>query len=196
MAVLGGAVALGGCSAVSALNSAGTALDTYDLTPRSGSTTGRQTQRTLLVALPDATAAISTDRILVRPNAVAITYLPDGRWTAELPRVVQSLLVRSISATGRIGYVGPSEGGPVPDSALLTRIDRFGVTIGADGIVVAEVDMTLTVLDDRDQRVLATRRFDESVPVADDGAAAIVVGFQTIMDSLLPAMADWVLASA
>ncbi|WP_322889527.1 MULTISPECIES: ABC-type transport auxiliary lipoprotein family protein [unclassified Yoonia] len=196
LAIFGGAVALSGCSAVSALNSAGTARDTYDLIPPSGSVTGRQTQRTLLVALPDATAAINTDRILVRPNAAAITYLPDGRWTAELPRVVQSLLVRSISATGRIGYVGPAEGGPVPDSALLTRVDAFDVTIGADGIPVAAIDMTLTVLNDRDQRVLATRRFSQSVPVANDSSAAIVAGFQALVDSLLPAMADWVLASA
>ncbi|WP_019953958.1 ABC-type transport auxiliary lipoprotein family protein [Yoonia vestfoldensis] len=196
LAIFGGAAALSGCSAVSALNSAGTPLDTYDLIPPGGSTTGRQTQRTLLVALPDTTAAISTDRILVRPNAAAITYLPDGRWTAELPRVVQSLLVRGISATGRIGYVGPAEGGPVPDSALLTRVDAFDVTIGADGIPVAAIDMTLTVLNDRDQRVLATRRFNQSVPVANDGPPAIVAGFQALVDSLLPAIADWVLASA
>ncbi|MDA0721998.1 MAG: ABC-type transport auxiliary lipoprotein family protein [Proteobacteria bacterium] len=196
LAIIGGALALGGCSAVSALNAAGTALDTYDLIPSSGGTTGRQTRRTLLVALPDATAAISTDRILVRPDAAAITYLPDGRWTSELPRVVQSLLVRAISGTGRIGYVGPREGGPVPDSALLTRVDAFDVTIGADRIPVAAIDITLTVLDDRDQRVIGARRFSQSVPVAGDSPAAIVAGFQALVDALLPAMADWVLDRA
>ena len=196
LAILGGAVALGGCSAVSALNAAGTARATYDLIPRSASTTGRQTRRTLLVALPDTTAAINSDRILVRPNAAAITYLPDARWTAELPRVVQSLLVRSISGSGRIGYVGPAEGGPVPDSALLTRVDAFDVTVGADGIPVATIDITLTVLNDRDQRVLATRRFNQSVPVANDSPAALVAGFQALLDALLPAMADWVLGIA
>jgi cholesterol transport system auxiliary component len=196
IALMGGAFALGGCGAVSALNSAASALDTYDLVARSGSTAGRQSQRTLLVALPDASAAINTDRIMVRPNAAAVTYLPEARWTDELPRVVQSLLIRGISGTGRIGYVGRSEGGPVPDSALLTRVDSFDVTVGADGSYTAAVDLTLTVLNDRDQSVLGTRRFSQSVQLADDSPATIVAGFQAVVDSLWPAMADWVLDRA
>ena len=196
LALLGGAVALGGCGAVSALNSAASPLDTYDLTPRAGSGAGRRTGRSLLVALPDAPAAINTDRIMIRPSQAAITYLPAARWSDELPRVVQSLLVRSISATGRIGYVGRSDGGPVPDSALLTRIDAFDVTRGADGSFTARVDITLTVLDDRDQRVIGTQAFRQSVQVVDDSPATIVAGFQALVDALLPAMADWALDRA
>lgn len=196
VALLGGAIALGGCGAVSALNTAASPRNTYDLIPRAGSTGGRQTQRTLLLALPDAPATISTDRIMIRPNAAAITYLPQARWTDELPRVVQSLLVRSISATGRIGYVGRSDGGPVPDSALLTRIDAFDVAVGADGSFTAAIDITLTVLDDRDQRVIGTRRFSQSVLVANDNPVTIVAGFQVLVDAMLPAMADWALDRA
>ncbi|MBQ2260363.1 MAG: membrane integrity-associated transporter subunit PqiC [Loktanella sp.] len=196
VALLGAAAALGGCGAVSALNSAASPLDTYDLIPRVGSTSGRQTSRTLLLALPDAPAPLSTDRIMIRPNAVAITYLPQARWTDELPRVVQSLLVRSISATGRIGYVGRSDGGPVPDSALLTRIDAFDVTVGADGSLTATIDITLTVLDDRDQRVIGTRRFSQSVQVPNDSPATIVAGFQALVDALVPTMANWALDRA
>ncbi|WP_322892802.1 MULTISPECIES: ABC-type transport auxiliary lipoprotein family protein [unclassified Yoonia] len=196
VALLGGAVALGGCGAVSALNSAASPLDTYDLIPPAGSTAGRQTSRTLLLALPDASATLSTDRIMIRPNAVAITYLPQARWPDELPRVVQSLLVRSISATGRIGYVGRSDGGPVPDSALLTRIDAFDVSVGADGSFTAAIDITLTVLDDRDQRVIGTQRFSQSVQVANDNPVTIVAGFQALVDTILPAMSNWTLARA
>lgn len=195
-ALLGAAVTLGGCGAVSALNTATAPLDTYDLTPRPGSSTGRQSQRSLLVALPDAAATISTDRIMIRPSQAAITYLPQARWSAELPRVVQNLLVRSMSTTGRIGYVGQSDGGPVPDSALLTRIDAFDVTLGADGSFTAAVDITLSVLDDRDQRVIGTQRFNQSVQVADDNPVTIVAGFQALVDALLPAMADWTLDRA
>lgn len=196
VALLGGTVALAGCGAVAALSSAGTPLDTFDLVPAPGNAAGRQTQRSLLVALPDAPAALAVDRIMVRPAAAAVTYLPQARWADDLPRVVQNLLVRSISATGRIGYVGRSDGGPVPDSALLTRIDAFEVTLGADGSFTAAVDLTLTVLDDRDQRAIGTQRFAQSVQVADDSAAAIVAGFQALLDNLLPAMADWALAQA
>jgi cholesterol transport system auxiliary component len=196
-AALAGAAAasLGGCSAVSALNSAATVLPTYDLTPRSGATSGAQSRQTLVVASPDAPAAIATDRILIRPSTAAITYLPDARWSDALPLVVQSLLIRAIAGTGRIAYVGRSSGGPVPDLALLTRIDAFDVTRRTNGLI-AHVDLDLSLLQDRSQRVIASARFAQSQPLAGDQAATIVAGFQQVLDVLLPQIADWVLAQA
>lgn len=193
-AMLGAAASLGGCSALSSLNAAATPLNTYDLTPTPGSTAGRRTGRTLLVARASAPAGIDTDRIMVKPGGAAITYLPDARWTDELPSVVQSLLIRSIAGTGRMGYVGISEGGPVPDYALLTRVDSFQVDV-AGAAVTAKVDISLTLLRDRDQSVIKTRVFRNQVNAANDEPPAIVAAFQAILDRLLPEMADWVAAS-
>ncbi len=190
-ALLTGILALSGCSALSSLNAAAQPLDTYDLTPASGSRQGRQGGRTLLVARPEAPAAISSDRILVKPNAIAITYLPDARWSDELPLVVQTLLIRSISGTGRVGYVGRSEGGPVPDTALLVRIDAFQVDVLADERFQATVDIALTALDDRDQQVIGSRSFAQTAIAADTTPAAVVLAFQTVLNALLPEMADW-----
>ncbi len=189
--LLGGACSLSGCSAISALNSAAQPLDTYLLSPPAGSSVGRRSARTLVVVRPEAPAAIATDRIMVRSGPSAISYLPDARWADELPLVLQSLLVRSISETGRIGYVGKSDGGPVPDRALLVRLDTFEIVAQADGTFTALVAMTLTVLDDKSQRVVATRNFSQITPVPNDSAAAIVAAFQTSLDVLLPAVADW-----
>lgn len=193
LAMLGAVASLGGCGALSSLSAAATPLDTYDLTPAPGSTSGGGSARTLLVARPDAPAGINTDRIMIKPSGAAITYLPDARWADELPGVVQSLLIRSIAATGRMGYVGTSEGGPVPDYALLTRIDSFQVDIASEA-VIAKVDISLTLLRDRDQTVLKTRVFRNQAAAADDGPVAIVAAFQAILDGLLPEMANWVAA--
>ncbi|QYX58642.1 ABC-type transport auxiliary lipoprotein family protein [Roseovarius sp. SCSIO 43702] len=189
-AMLGAVASLGGCSAISSLNTAATPLDTYDLTPPQGSASRGGSGRTLLVPLPNAPAAIATDRIMVKPDPVAITYLPEARWADTLPAVMQSLLVRSIAGTGRMGYVGPSEGGPVPDLALLTRIDDFQVEILGEA-VMADVDISLTLLRDRDQRVIKTRDFKNRIAAASDEPADIVAAFQSILDTLLPAMAAW-----
>lgn len=196
VAVLGAMSALGGCSAVSALNSAAQPLDTYDLLPANGSQTGRRTSRTMLIARPEAPAAIATDRIMIKPDAASITYLPDARWSDELPLVLQSLLIRSISGTGRIGYVGQADGGPVPDSALLVRIDAFNASALADSTFGVEVDITLTVLDDRNQRVTATQRFSGNAPATSDMPALIVMAFQGVLDGLMPQMADWAVQRA
>ena len=192
-AILGAAASLGGCSALSSINAAATPLDTYDLAPAAGSGAGRGSGRTLLVAVPNAPASINSDRIMVKPGAAAVTYLPDARWSDELPSLVQSLLIRSIAGTGRMGYVGPNEGGPVPDLALLSRIDAFHVEI-TGGAVIAKVDLSLTLLRDRDQSVIRTATFRNEAAAVNDTPISIVRAFQTIMDALLPEIANWAAA--
>ncbi len=193
-ALIGAAISLGGCSAVSSLNAAATPLATYDPTPAPGATTGPRTGRTILVARPEAPAAISTDRIVIKPDALSVAYLPDGRWPDDLPAVLQSLLVRSIAGTGRVGYVGPGEGGPVPDIALLSRIDAFQVE-SAGAAFVAIVDLDLTLMRDRDQQVLRSRVFRQTAVAVDDVAEAVVPAFQRSLDVLLPQIANWVVES-
>ncbi len=196
IAVLGAVSALGGCSAVSALNSAAQPLDTYDLTPSGGARTGRRTSRTVVIARPEAPAAIATDRIMIKPDAVSITYLPDARWADEAPLVLQSILVRSISESGRLGYVGRSEGGPVADTAVLVRMDDFHVVVTPEGRFTALVTIALTALNDRDQRVIGTRSFTQSAQAASDTPTAVVAAFQAALHMLLPSMADWVIERA
>ncbi|MGJ8596306.1 ABC-type transport auxiliary lipoprotein family protein [Sulfitobacter sp.] len=190
-ALIGAALSLSGCSAISSLNSATKPLNTYDLRPTTGTRKRSKSARTLLVALPQATAALATDRIMIKPDAAAITYLPDARWSDELPAVVQTLLIRSISSAGSVAYVGAVGAGPVPDKALLVRIDSFEVTVLPDSTFQATADLDLTLINDRDQQVVASRRFAQSVVVSDDTPGTIVGAFQTLMDDLLPAMADW-----
>ncbi len=195
-ALVGAVYSLGGCSAVASLNAAATPLATFLLSPAAGSTAGRRTTRTVLIARPDAPAAIATDRIMIKTGVASVSYLPDARWSDDLPAVLQSLLVRSISDTGRIGYVGKSEGGPVPDTAILVRLDAFEVIAKADGTFDAVVDMTLTAMDDRTQRVIATRSFAQTAILANDSADSIVTGFQQALDIVLPEIADWVLRNS
>lgn len=190
-ALLGAFCTLGGCGTIASLNAAAEPLNTYDLLPATGSKAGRRAARTLLVALPQTSAALATDRILIKPDPASITYLPDARWSDELPAMFQSLLIRSISDTGRTAYVGRTDGGPVPDKALLVRIDAFEVNALADTTFEVRVDIDLTLINDRDQRVVASRRFSQSAQVSNDNVKEIVTGFQNMLNVLLPSMADW-----
>ena len=189
--LLGSMCALGGCSTLSSLNSASKPLDTYDLLAVACSKSGPRTSRTLLVAQPQASAALTSDRIMIKPSPASITYLPDARWIDEVPAVVQSLLIRSISETGRIAYVGRTDAGPIPDKALLTRIDAFEVNRLVDATLEARVDINVTIVNDADQRIVASRRFTQAASVPNDTPAQIVEVFQQVMNVLLPEMADW-----
>ncbi len=192
-ALIGTLVSLSGCGAISSLNAASKALDTYDLLPAAGTTAGRTSSRTLLVALPQAPAALATDRIMIKPDAVSITYLPDARWADELPAVIQTLMIRSVSDTGRIGYVGAVGAGPVPDTALLLRIDAFEVNVLPNERFMADVEFDATLISDRDQSVMASRRFAQQIEFGGDTPKEIVGAFQVLLNTLLPSMTDWAL---
>ncbi len=187
-----GALGLPGCTAISTLNQAALPRDTYELQPVSAAAQSSRSSRTLLVLAPTAPAAIATDRILIRQDALSVTYLPDARWSDEVPDMLQSVLIRSLASSGQIGFVGAQGSGPVPDTVLLTRIDAFGVNQLSGGTFEVQVTLELTVLRDRDQRVLGTRRFAGTLGVASDQADTIVRGFQQVLDGLLPDAVAWI----
>ncbi|WP_296422927.1 ABC-type transport auxiliary lipoprotein family protein [Yoonia sp.] len=191
-----GALCLPGCTALTTLNQAAIPRDTYDLAPAPPTGQGPRTSRTLLVLEPSAAAAIATDRILIKPDVLSVTYLPQARWSDDAPLMVQSLLVRSLSAAGQFGYVGAAGSGPVPDVVLLTRIDQFGVDVLADGGFQANIALQLTVLRDRDQRIVGSRRFQGAMPVTDDSATNIVRVFQQITNIILAEAVIWVGSTA
>lgn len=185
---------LPGCTALGALNDAAVPRDTYALQPVSITGQGRRSSRTLLVLEPTAPAAIAIDRILIRQDPLSVTYLPDERWADTVPKMLQSILIQSLASSGQIGFVGAQGAGPVPDAVLLTRIDDFAVNQQADQSFEVRVSFELTVLRDRDQRVLGTRRFATALPIADDQARTITRAFQQALEMLLPQALPWVLA--
>ena len=190
-AALAGLALLPGCSAITRLNTAAMPRDTYDLRAPAHAPAGPAIRRNLLVAAPDAPAVLATDRILIRPTPQTVAYLPDARWSDDVPRLLQSLLVQTLCGTGRIGYVGTPGSGPVPDVALLLRLDRFEVEAGQT--LRAVLSFQATLLRDRDQRVIASRRFAGNTVLANDNAATVAAGFQALIGETLPATADWVL---
>ncbi|MEL6913179.1 MAG: ABC-type transport auxiliary lipoprotein family protein [Pseudomonadota bacterium] len=187
-----GMLALPGCTALNALSDASAPRDTFALQPVEMPRSARRSARTLLVLEPQAAAAVSTDRILIREEALAVTYLPDARWAQELPAMLQMIVVQSLASTGAFGFVGPQGAGPVPDAVVLMRLDAFGAERGPDGQFSLRVAYDVTILRDRDQRVLGTRRFQEQEPIADDRTGTIVQGFQSVLETLLPETVDWI----
>lgn len=191
-----GALGMPGCTALNSLNQAALPRDTYELQPVAVAEQRARSSRTLLVVAPTAPAAIATDRILIKQDPLSVTYLSDARWSDEVPQMVQSVLIQSLAASGGLGFVGLQGSGPVPDTVLLTRIDAFEVEQQPDGTFQVRVSCDLTVLRDRDQRVLGTRRFAGAMPVSNDQADAIARAFQRLLDGLMPEAVAWIVANA
>ena len=195
-ACLGAAATLSGCAALSSIRSATERLEVYELTPARVSGDRARAPSVLTILRPDATAALDTERILVKPNPLAVEYLPGSRWAEPAPVLVQSLLARSIAQTGAVAFVGRNAEGPVPDYALLMRLDAFQAEafgVPAEGALRVVVRFEVTVLDDEEQSVVASRSFAAAAPPTGETVIEVVAVFDRLVEDLLGDAVPWVL---
>jgi cholesterol transport system auxiliary component len=186
-----------GCGAIRSLNSAASTLDTYELEFAADVPASGRTARTLAIEVPRASAAVATERILVKPNPLAVTYLPDARWVEPAPAHVQWLLIRSIAATGRTGGVGGGGGGALPDYDLLPSLDTFEAVITPNGPTPVRIDvaLTLTLVRGIDGRMVGSRSFRSSFNAPSTEAGAVVSAFNVAMHGVLRDASAWTLAA-
>lgn len=189
---------LGGCGALSTLNTAAQPLPTYDLgvatgPPARGAPTSR---RVLLVAPPTALGAFDSDRMVVKPNALQVAYLPNSRWVDSAPRQTQMLLIRALANTGALGYVSGDSTGPLPDYVLLTDMQAFQAELdAAGGPGQVTVRLTLTLVRDEDRALISSRVLERSAPLTSTDPLAVANAFNVAMTGLLQEATRWTISS-
>jgi len=191
-----GLAAIAGCSALSNIQSASKPLATFELSPLpAGSVTAASSRRYLEVALPTATGAFNSDRIVIKPTPLQVEVLPEARWVNEATEHVQLLLVRSIAGSGRFSVVTSAGTGPSPDYVLLTDLQAFQAEVDQDGVAVV-IRTTITLLSDTDGTVVSSRSFANSASVADTTAELVVAGFDQAMTQQLADVVGWLVGKA
>jgi cholesterol transport system auxiliary component len=188
-----GFVALTGCSAISSIQSASKPLDTFELTPLpAGAVATTRGRRHLEVALPTATGALSSDRILIKPTPLQIESLPDGKWVNDATELVQLLLVRSLANAGRFALVTAEGLGPPPDYVLMTDLQAFQAEVVGDQVTVV-IRMTMTLLRDTDDAVISSRSFSNTTGVSGTSAEMIAAAFEKTMTEQLTDVTSWII---
>ncbi|MBP0482199.1 ABC-type transport auxiliary lipoprotein family protein [Sagittula salina] len=186
-----GLAAMAGCSAISSIQSASTPLGTYELSPLPAVSDGtRRGRHHLEVAMPTATGALTSDRIVIKPTPLELQTLPDARWVNDAAAHFQLLLVRSLANSGRFSLVTSAGSGPSPDYVLMTDLQAFQAEVVGDKVRVV-IRSTMTVLRDSDGAIVASRSFSSYVPVADTSAELVVGAFDAAMTRQLTEMVDW-----
>jgi cholesterol transport system auxiliary component len=189
------AVLLAGCGAITSLDRASTPLDAFELRAPATVPVARSSQGIeFTVELPSASGAIDTDRILVRPTPTQVQYLPESRWTAPAPAMLQSAMVETFLRSNAFRHVGRRPIGVSGDIALVTDLLDFGAEVRGDGAVV-EVTLVARLVREEDARITASRTFSRSVPIPDTSTPTILAGFEAATNAMLTDLATWVLAT-
>lgn len=192
--------ALGGCAAVSAVQTAAAPLDSYELTPLPSEGSGGAGP-VLRVEQPTASGTIASDRIAIKPSPLQVQYLPEVRWVDEAQIHAQMLMMRSLAGTERFALVTGEGPGPLPDFVLISDLLAFQAElVPAEGgagapVPVAVVRLDASIVDDRDDTLRASRRFAARVPALAGDTVAIVAAMDAAMTQVLREVADWAVAN-
>ncbi|MCB1507746.1 MAG: membrane integrity-associated transporter subunit PqiC [Hyphomicrobiaceae bacterium] len=164
----------------------------YDLTaPRQVEASG-STRRQLLVPSPIAVRAYASDRIVVRTGDATLAYFPDAQWSDDLPALLQARLVETFEASGRVRAVGRPGQGLLIDVQVVTEIRAFEIAVTDQG-AVADVVLSVKLMNDANGRVIAARVFDALVPAANDGADAGAQALDAALDQVMSDIVRWAL---
>lgn len=188
-------LALGGCTALSALGEASQPLEIYELRAAAPEqTAARRRNLELVVEEPVATGALATERIMIQPGALQVQYLPGVRWADPAPAMLQTLLLRSLAETGALASVGRRPVGSRGDFAMLSELTDFQAETrdDRDGASIS-VRLMVRIVREGDARVVATRTFAAREEAMATDADTIVAAFDRATARLLSEIVPWIL---
>lgn len=166
----------------------GPQLTTYDLNaPRDG-LSAASSRRIVVVAEPQALAALDSSRMLITTSDGALNYLPGGQWSDRLPKLLQVRLIEAFENAHRIAGVGRPGDRLVPSAQLNSEIRRFGIE---EKTGEAVVEIAVKIVDDRSGQIRSGEIFLSRVPAANGNTAA---GASAALDSAAQAIMRQIVA--
>ena len=170
------------------------ALDIYELrAPSDLPSTDRPIARVVTVELPETTGTLDTDRILIRPDNLQAQYLPDVRWGEDTPVMVQTLMLRSLQATGGLTYVGRRPLGSGGDFAIVSDIIDFQAEAVGETVSI-HLSVEVRIVRERDAQIVAGRTFRAEVPTDSTATEDLIAGFDAAADQVFTDFTLWTMA--
>jgi cholesterol transport system auxiliary component len=144
----------------------------------------------LAVDTPFASDTLDSTRMLVMPTPGAIETYTNARWADTTPLMVRSLLIQAFQDSRRITGVGAVSSGLRADFVI--GIDLYDFETQYDGASPrAVIRLNAKLVDQSQNRVIASRMFDASAPVGGATAADASIASEQALATLLPQIVAW-----
>ena len=176
-----GMLPLTACSTIFSLPGQGPRPEVFDLRGAIPQTpaTGPKFNLQLGVLEPAAANGLNIDRIAVRPVARRIDYYANALWTDRAPAMLQSLLLQSLNATGRIAAA--RVGALAADVNLRSELDAFDAIVEGGGPPRIEIAWRFELVRPMQGRVAAVRVVSESEQAAGTDVPAVVQAYEAAL---------------
>ncbi|WP_311884621.1 MULTISPECIES: ABC-type transport auxiliary lipoprotein family protein [unclassified Pseudomonas] len=157
--------------------------------PASASSAATQ-QWSLRLNKLQASEALNRPTIAVIPQGDVISSYKGSRWSDPAPVLVRNRLLDGFARDGRVTLLSTDDSNFAADLELGGSLQAFQTEYqGAQASVVVRVDALL--VRGYDQRILASRRFEERQPLNDVQVPAVVAGFGQASDRLTAQVVAW-----
>lgn len=145
---------------------------------------------TLRVETPRANTPLDGVRILVQPSAQELKIYAGTRWRDRAPVLLQERLISALRQDGRLSAVIDDSSRARDDMLLSSRLAGFHSRY-RQGSPEAVIELDAQLIDSRQGRVIASRRFSLSQPADGENIEAIVEAFGKAADHLDQQVVDW-----
>lgn len=194
-AAITAALALAGCASLARLEAVTSAVDLYDLSPKSTFDPDLpEISAQLVIEEPTAGSAVNTDRIAVRPTPLKVQYFAEGRWIDRAPALVQTLLIESFENTDRVLSVGRQAVGLAADYTLVSELREFEARVqgeNAEAPLDVMVVLNIKIVRNPEGRIIASRSFARTMPAPTSALPDVVATFDEALGKAMRHAVEW-----
>ena len=165
--------------------------DVYRLASTQPASQGTPVSWSLRVTKPQTSEFLDSPRIAVVPDGNLISNYANSRWSDPAPVLLRNRLLDGFQRDGRVTLLSTDETNLQADYELGGQLQAFQSEYRGKAVeVVIRLDARL--VRGRDQRIIASRRFEVRQPVSDAKVPAVVAAFGQAGDQLNKQVVDWV----
>ena len=167
--------------------------DVYRLASTQPASQGTPVSWSLRVTKPQTSEFLDSPRIAVVPDGNLISNYANSRWSDPAPVLLRNRLLDGFQRDGRVTLLSTDETNLQADYELGGQLQAFQSEYRGKTVeVVIRLDARL--VRGRDQRIIASRRFEVRQPVSDAKVPAVVAAFGQAGDQLNTQVVDWVVS--
>ena len=167
--------------------------DVYRLASTQPASQGTPVSWSLRVTKPQTSEFLDSPRIAVVPDGNLISNYANSRWSDPAPVLLRNRLLDGFQRDGRVTLLSTDETNLQADYELGGQLQAFQSEYRGKTVeVVIRLDARL--VRGRDQRIIASRRFEVRQPVNDAKVPAVVAAFGQAGDQLNKQVVDWVVS--
>lgn len=173
--MIGGGAVLGGCAGLLPQVNETVPLYTLSAVSQFGQSLPKVDWQ-LVVGTPVASADLDTTRIALTRAPGVVEYFAKGAWADNAPVLLQTKLIESFEASGRVA-VGRDAAGLRPDYVLQSELRDFQAEFNGAEAPTAHLRLAAKLVRMSDRRIIATVQIDQRVPAEGGSLAQIVNAF-------------------